>query len=170
MEKRLSVITFALLFGMSGQVRGQDREVLVKVGDGVPDFEVQLFDGKKVEARELRGKVVLINFWATWNPPCLEEFKRVQEDIMKRFEGKDFRYLAISREDSREQVAAFREKTGHLFPMGLDPGREIFSKFATATIPRDFVIDKEGKIVYMTSGYTEKKFTDMVRYIETLLE
>ena len=111
---------------------GQDREVRVKVGDNVPDFEVKLVDGARVVMKELRGKVVLLNFWATWNPPCLEEFKRVETDILKRFEETDLYYVAISREDTREQVEAFREKTGYRFPMGLDPGREIFSLFAAA--------------------------------------
>ncbi|MDR0544116.1 MAG: TlpA family protein disulfide reductase [Odoribacteraceae bacterium] len=168
MKKTLSLIAISLL--LAGRTSAQDRDVLVKIGDGAPDFEVQLFDGEKLATRALRGRVVLLNFWATWNPPCLEEFKRVPAEIIERFEGKPFAYLAISREDTRDQVKAFREKTGYRFPMGLDPGREIFSKFAAASIPRDFVIDRAGKIVYMTSGYTEKGFSEMIRVIEKLLE
>jgi peroxiredoxin len=158
-----------LLLG-TGLVKGQDREVLVKVGDEVPDFEVEMFDGERVVMRELRGKVVLVNFWATWCPPCIEEFKRVQREIIDRFAGKEFCFLAISREDTREQVKAFREKNGHRFPVGLDPRREIFSKFATASIPRNFVINREGKIVHVTLGYTEQSFSGMIRHIEKLLE
>ncbi|MDR2414508.1 MAG: TlpA family protein disulfide reductase [Odoribacteraceae bacterium] len=167
MKKVLPMIVIFLL--SLGRTRGQDRSVLVKVGDDAPDFEVQLLDGKHVTARELRGKVLLLNFWATWNPPSAEEFKRVP-GIIKRFEGKAFAYLAISREDSREQVAAFKEKYGYQFMMGLDPGRAVYSRFATASLPRDFVINKEGKIVYMTNGFSEKGFSEMVRVIERLLE
>jgi peroxiredoxin len=155
---------------MTGRATGQDREVVVKVGDSVPGFEVELFGGGKMTTGEWRGKVVLLNFWATWCPPCIEEFRRVEKEIIKRFEGRDFLFLAISREDTREQIEAFREKTGHRFLMGLDPERKIFSKFASATIPRNFIINKEGKIAYMTHGYTAKRFDEMVHFIDTLLD
>ena len=170
MKRKLPVIALALLLEAAPGAAWQDRDVRVKVGDNVPDFEVELVDGARVVMKELRGKVVLLNFWATWNPPCLEEFKRVETDILKRFEETDLYYVAISREDTREQVEAFREKTGYRFPMGLDPGREIFSLFAAASIPRDFVINREGKIVYMSSGYTETKFAGMVRQVAVLLD
>jgi peroxiredoxin len=169
MKRRLFAIACVALLGLTGRARGQDREVLVKVGESVPAFEVELFDGGKMTTGEWRGKVVLLNFWATWCPPCIEEFRRIEE-LLERLEGKEFLFLAISREDTREQVEAFREKTGHRFLMGLDPEREVFSRFATGTIPRDFVINREGKIAYMTSGYTEKHFDELARFLETLLE
>ncbi|MDR0765530.1 MAG: TlpA family protein disulfide reductase [Odoribacteraceae bacterium] len=168
MKNAWTVIAMFLFF--SGSTRGQDRGLLVKVGDKMPDFEVQLFNGERLATKDLRGKVLLLNFWATWNPPSLEEFKRVPDEIVKRFEGKDFVYLAISREDPREQVEAFRERTGYRFTMGLDTGREIYSRFATTAIPRDFVINKEGRIVYTTNGYSEKGFSEMIRVVEKLLE
>jgi peroxiredoxin len=170
MKKGLFVIVIAALIGGTGQVKGQDRDVLLKVGDKVPEFEVQLLDGGKLTMTELRGKVVLLNFWATWCPPCIEEFARVKKEVIDRFEGKDFYFLAISREDTREQIEAFREKTGHRFTMGLDPRRGIFSKFATASIPRDFVVTREGKIAHMMNGYSGERFEAMVRVIEGLLD
>ena len=113
---------------------------------------------------------MLINFWATWCPPCQEELKRVQKEIVDRFKGKDFVFLAISRKETKEQVKKFRERNGYTFPMGLDPERRIYSKFATATIPRNFIIDKKGKIVEIEIGYTKESFAKMIEKLEKLLK
>ena len=125
--KRVFVFVVSLLvLGSLARVNAQEKETLVKVGDDVPEFVVEMFDGQKINIKDLKGKIVLINFWATWCPPCQEELKRVQKEILDRFKGKDFVFLAISREESKEQVKKFRERNGYTFPMGLDPERTNF--------------------------------------------
>ena len=169
--KRVFIFTVSLLvLGSLARVNAQEKETLVKVGDDVPEFVVEMFDGQKINIKDLKGKIVLINFWATWCPPCQEELKRVQKEIIDRFKGKDFVFLAISREESKEQVKKFRERNGYTFPMGLDPERKIYSKFATATIPRNFIIDKKGKIVEIEVGYTKEAFAKMIEKLEKLLK
>ena len=169
--KRVFVFVVSLLvLGSLARVNAQEKETLVKVGDDVPEFVVEMFDGQKINIKDLKGKIVLINFWATWCPPCQEELKRVQKEIIDRFKGKDFVFLAISREESKEQVKKFRERNGYTFPMGLDPERKIYSKFATATIPRNFIIDKKGKIVEIEVGYTKEAFSKMIEKLERLLK
>ena len=169
--KRVFIFTVSLLvLGTLARVNAQEKVTLVKVGDDVPEFVVEMFDGQKINIKDLKGKIVLINFWATWCPPCQEELKRVQKEILDRFKGKDFVFLAISREESKEQVKKFRERNGYTFPMGLDPERKIYSKFATATIPRNFIIDKKGKIVEIEVGYTKEAFAKMIEKLERLLK
>ena len=169
--KRVFIFTVSLLvLGTLARVNAQEKVTLVKVGDDVPEFVVEMFDGQKINIKDLKGKIVLINFWATWCPPCQEELKRVQKEIIDRFKGKDFVFLAISREESKEQVKKFRERNGYTFPMGLDPERKIYSKFATATIPRNFIIDKKGKIVEIGVGYTKEAFAKMIEKLERLLK
>ena len=169
--KRVFIFMVSLLvLGSLARVNAQEKETLVKVGDDVPEFVVEMFDGQKINIKDLKGKIVLINFWATWCPPCQEELKRVQKEIIDRFKGKDFVFLAISREESKEQVKKFRERNGYTFPMGLDPERKIYSKFATATIPRNFIIDKKGKIVEIEVGYTKEAFSKMIEKLERLLK
>ena len=169
--KRVFIFTVSLLvLGTLARVNAQEKVTLVKVGDDVPEFVVEMFDGQKINIKDLKGKIVLINFWATWCPPCQEELKRVQKEIIDRFKGKDFVFLAISREESKEQVKKFRERNGYTFPMGLDPERKIYSKFATATIPRNFIIDKKGKIVEIEVGYTKEAFSKMIEKLERLLK
>ena len=116
-----------------------------------------------------KGKLVFINFFATWCPPCRQELTRVQTDIIDRFAGKEFVFLPVSRGEKREAVEAFREKTGYAFPMGLDPARTVYDRYASNYIPRNFVIDRKGKVVLATVGYDEHEFEELIRTIEKTL-
>ena len=151
----------------------QDDEIakttLVKVGDVAPDFTVTMFDGEQLTLSKLKGKVVLVNFWATWCPPCREELTHVEKEIIEAFEGKDFVFLPISRGEKRETVEKFRKKMGYSFPMGLDPDQSIFNKFASNYIPRNFLIGKDGRIAYISVGFDEAEFQALIAEIKKAL-
>lgn len=140
-----------------------------KQGTLAPDFTVEMIDGSRITLADLRGKVVLVNFWATWCPPCREELKYVQADIIDRFKGKDFVFIPISRGETRRAVEDFRKRTGYEFPMGLDPDQSIFGKFASNYIPRNFLIDRKGRIVLATVGFEKAEFVQLVKTIETTI-
>ena len=128
---------------------------------------VEMFDGTTFTLGSLRGKVVLLNFWATWCGPCREELSRVQKDIIDRFKGnEDFVFLPVSRGETRETVAAFREKMGYTFPMGLDPEQKIYRLYASNYIPRNFLIGKDGKVISATIGYEAPEFDELILLIE----
>ena len=147
-----------------------ESTTLVKAGDKAPDFTVEMFDGTKTSLAELKGKVVLLNFWATWCPPCRQELTRVQKDIIDRFKGnEDFVFLPVSRGETRETVAAFREKMGYTFPMGLDPEQKIYRLYASNYIPRNFLIGKDGKVISATIGYEAPEFDELILLIERQL-
>lgn len=152
-----------------GGASQSDSTTLVKVGDPAPDFSVALFDGSHLTLSELRGKVVLLNFWATWCPPCRQELTRVQKDLIDRFAGRDFLFLPVSRGEKRSDVAAFREKTGYTFPMGLDSTRTIYNRYATNFIPRNYLIDRDGRIITATIGYSPEEFDELIAAIERTL-
>lgn len=143
---------------------------LVKEGMQAPDFTVEMFDGSTQTLSALKGKVVLVNFWATWCPPCREELKRVQQDLVERFAGEEFVFIPISRGEERETVAAFREQMGYTFAMGLDPERKIYDLFASNFIPRNFLIDKEGKVLVASVGYEPEEFDALIAKIEEELK
>ncbi len=143
-----------------------ESTTIVKEGAQAPDFTVEMFDGTKVTLSELKGKVVLVNFWATWCPPCRNELARVEKEIIERFKGQEFVFLPISRGESKEKVAEFRNKMGYTFPMGLDTTQAIFKKYATNYIPRNFLVDREGKVVKASVGYDDAEFAALVKLIE----
>lgn len=143
---------------------------LIKQGDKAPDFTVEMFNGEQITLSKLKGKVVLINFWATWCPPCRQELTHVQKEIIDHFKGQDFVFLPISRGEKKSVVEAFREKTGYTFPMGLDPKQEIYKKYASNYIPRNFVVGKDGKVIYVSVGFEPAEFANMIKAIEAALK
>ena len=121
-------------------------------------------------AANYKGKVVLFDFWATWCPPCREELTRVQAELIDRFEGRDFVFLPISRGETRETVARFREQTGYRFPMGLDPEQTIYKMYATNFIPRNFLVGPDGRVIVATTGYEPEEFDALVETIRKSLD
>ncbi len=142
---------------------------LVKEGMEAPDFTVTMLDGSTVKLSDLRGKVVLVNFWATWCPPCRQELTRVQADIVDRFAGRNFRFIPISRGEERAKVAAFMQEQGYKFPVGLDPEQAIYKLFASNYIPRNFLIGKDGRVLLAGVGYEPEEFDAMVALIDRTL-
>lgn len=147
-----------------------EATTIVKAGMAAPDFTVGMVDGTATTLSELRGNVVLVNFFATWCPPCREEMSRAQRDLVDRFAGRNFRFLPISREEDRATVEAFRQKTGYTFPMGLDTARTAYDLYASNFIPRNFLIDKDGKVIWVGVGYEPEEFDALLETIEKNLD
>ncbi|MBO5464396.1 MAG: TlpA family protein disulfide reductase [Alistipes sp.] len=170
----LAALMLLAIAPATSQTQSQNDEIakttIVKKGDKAPDFTVEMVDGSKVQLSKLKGKVVLINFWATWCPPCREELKHVQKQIIDHFKGKDFVFLPISRGEKKEVVEAFRKKMDYTFPMGLDPKQSIYKLYASNYIPRNFLVGKDGKIIYLSVGYTPEEFAEMIATIEAALK
>ena len=166
------VLVAALLFGGSLTAKAQnnrptpEQATIVKDGQKAPNFEVQMFDGSTIKLADLKGKVVLLNFWATWCPPCRAELARVEKDIIEKFKGEPFVFIPVSRGEKRETVAAFREKMGYTFPMGLDTDGRVYAEYAQTYIPRNFLIDKNGVVVKASVGYDEAEFAELIKLIE----
>ena len=133
-----------------------EATTLVKVGQVAPDFSVEMLDGRTIKLSELRGKVVMLCFWATWCPPCRQEMAHLQEGVIDHFAGKNLVVLPISRGEKRDVVEKFLADNGYTFGVGLDPERAIYDLYASNFVPRTFIINKRGKVVYRVAGYDEE--------------
>lgn len=146
---------------------------IVKVGDMAPDFTITLTDGKQVSLSSLRGKVVMLQFTASWCGVCRKEMPFIEKDIwLKNKSNPDFALIGIDRDEPLEKVLAFAKSTGVTYPLGLDPGADIFAKYALidAGITRNVLIDREGRIVKLTRLYNEEEFASLVNQIDAMLK
>jgi peroxiredoxin len=143
-----------------------DTDGRTKLGDSAPAFQLESLDGKPITEAELKGKVVLLTFFATWCGPCLAELPRVEREIWERFRSKSLIVLAVGREHTAEELLKFNEEHKFTFLLAADPERKVYSRFADKKIPRSYVLSAEGKIVYQSLGYSTPKFEQLVAAIE----
>ncbi len=143
------IILYALLSG-----RGT-RSRIIKEGDAAPPFTLQTTKQTSLALSDYRGKVVLVHFWATWCPPCVEELPQL-EKLYRTLRGKDFEVLAVNVDDDAERsVTPFLAKNTVSFPVLFDPGGALARKYGTIKFPETYVLDRGGKVRYKVIGPLE---------------
>ncbi len=163
------LIIIILLFPSSG-ILAQDEFTLAKEGQKAPEFSYENNERAVVNLSDLKGKVVWITFFATWCGPCRKELPYLESQVYEKFRNHpDFELLVIGREHSREELEKFSLESGHKLPFIPDQKREIFSKYAAQNIPRNLIIDREGKISTSSVGFNEEDFDRKVKKLEILL-
>ena len=146
---------------------------IVRVGEMAPDFTITLTDGKQVSLSSLRGKVVMLQFTASWCGVCRKEMPFIEKDIwLKHKNNADFALIGIDRDEPLDKVLALAKSTVVTYPLGLDPGADIFAKYALreSGITRNVLVDKEGRIVKLTRLYNEEEFASLVQKINEMLK
>ena len=142
------------------------------INDLAKDFTVEMINGEEIKLSDLKGKVVLLNFWATWCAPCLIEFHEIPNKIIKPFKNSNFVFIPISRGESKEKVLnkmlQLKEK-GIDFNVGIDQDKKIWNEYATKYIPKNFLIDKDGVIKFILTGYSEGSVDKIAAEIKKLL-
>jgi cytochrome c biogenesis protein CcmG/thiol:disulfide interchange protein DsbE len=125
---------------------------LIQPGLEVPNFAFPDINGKQISLSDHRGKVVLVNVWATWCPPCRQEMPSMQR-LYEKFKGDNFEILAVSIDsEGREAVAPFMQKMHLTFPALLDPGETIRPLYGITGVPESFIIDKRGILLEKIVG------------------
>ena len=149
-----------------------DRGFLVETGQQAPDFTVFLDNGEKWTLSEQRGKVVMLQFTASWCGVCRKEMPYIEKDIHKRMPKDKFVVIGVDRDEPLNTVLKFKEQTGITYPLALDPNAEVFTLFAheRAGVTRNVIIDQNGKIVFLTRLFEKEEFEHMVEVIEMLIQ
>ena len=112
----------------------------------------------------------MVNFFATWCRPCLEELPQLEKEVWQRFKNKEFELVVIGREENVEKLIQFKNKHKFTFPLAPDPKGEIYSRYAKGYIPRNYVINKDGDIIFQSIGFSEDEFKALVRIVEKALQ
>lgn len=159
-----------LLFAISTHSNAQEIEY-VKVGESAPTFQFMKSPTTTEKSINLKGKVILVNLFATWCPPCRKELPHIESEIWKAHKNNpNFTMLTFGREHSWEEINKFKEEKGYTFPIYPDPKRDVFSKFAKQSIPRSYLIDQNGTIVYKSTGFQAEEFEKLKNTINKLLK
>lgn len=149
----------------------QEETTFVKLSDSVPDFAFETNPGIKQNITELKGKLVLVTFFATWCAPCRQELPHIQSDIYNKYKNNPkFQLLIFGREHSWEEVNKFKNENRFNMPFYPDADRKIYSKFAGQYIPRNFLISPEGKVLFSSIGFTDKDFSELKKMIDSQLK
>jgi peroxiredoxin len=143
---------------------------LTHEGQEAPTFKYTPLGGKEVNSKKLQGKVVLVCFFTTNCGPCLDEMAPLEKDVWNKFKDKKFAMLAIGRGYESKELSEFAKQRKVSFPLVADPKQKIYSLFATMHVPRNYVINSEGNIVFQSVGYDADEFTEMIKAIELELE
>lgn len=180
MKKLLSILfvtlftfnAFAQLSEIPKQNIPEEYGYVVKIGQQLPDITMELTNGTKITTTDLKGKVVMLQFTASWCVVCRKEMPHIEKDIwLKHKNNSDFALFGVDMDEPLDKVKQFEKDMKISYPLVLDPGADIFYTFAAkgAGVTRNVIIDKTGKIVYLTRLFKEDEFKEMVEVIDLLL-
>jgi len=159
MKWLLSLLLPTLLIGTSPVRAGEFPKP-------APDWQLKDLDGKPVDSAQFKGKVILLDFWATWCPPCREEIPGLIE-LQKEFGPKGFTIIGVSLDDDPAAVKKFQSKVPINYPVVMGDGAMAAKFGGVEAIPTKFLVDREGKIVSRSVGGAEK--ADLEKLILPLL-
>ena len=134
-----------------------------------PDFTLHAADGRNLRLDELRGQVVLVNFWATWCGPCREEMPHLNQ-LYEKYRKSGFVLLGVNIDDDPQVALATAQKLSVTFPVLLDTDKKVSKLYDLATMPSTVVIDRDGKVRYVHRGYRDGVEGDYEQQIRGLLK
>jgi peroxiredoxin len=147
---------------------GRETKIIGE-GDRAPEFRLTTLEGKQASLSDFRGKVVIVHFWATWCPPCVEEMPGI-ERLSRSFDGKDFALLAVSVDEGGAQaVASFLNRNKLSLPVLLDPGGKISHSYGTFKFPESYIIDRSGVVRYKVIGPADWNVSENINAIRGLI-
>lgn len=161
-------VTVALGAALLWRVEPYLRVYDVEAGDRAPGFTLTTDTGQGIDLENYRGKYVLLNFWATWCPPCIQETPSLNQ-LHQELSGENFIVLGVSVDEEREAYDAFLDRFGITFPTVRDPSRSVPVKYGTSLYPESYLIDPDGYVVRKYVGAENWMRPEVVNYVRSLL-
>jgi peroxiredoxin len=163
----LLILLLTYSFSYSQEKKIYEDGYIVKAGDMAPDFIINEAGGKSYSLSNLRGHVVMLQFTASWCSVCRTEMPFIEKEIWLKKKDDGLAVIGIDRDEPVEKVIQFRKDIAVTYPLALDPGAAIFGLFALkeAGVTRNIIIDRSGKIIFLTRLYKEEEFKQMKKII-----
>jgi peroxiredoxin len=135
------------------------------VGQPAPDFSIDLLDGSTMTLSDVRGRVVVVNFWATWCPSCVDELPDLQE-VWETYQRQDVLLLGIALQDDEVEVQQVASRLGLTYPVGL-ADEPLATAYGVRAVPETFVLDQRGTVAYRVAGPVSTK--ELLKELDRLL-
>ncbi|HSB18105.1 MAG TPA: TlpA disulfide reductase family protein [Bryobacteraceae bacterium] len=167
-ERVLRILIGILLVVLGYVIVDSFEERIVVVGDTAPDFTVTTDSGRQVTRSDFGGKLLVLNFWATWCPPCVEEMPSLDQ-FQKRLAGDGVVVLGVSVDKSEQAYRQFLRKAKVSFLTARNPSAEISAEYGTFKYPETYLIDGRGKVVLKHIGPRDWSDERLINEIRSLL-
>jgi peroxiredoxin len=163
----IPALIFISTVSFGQEKKASDEGYIVKVGDMAPDFTISEAGGKTYKLSDLKGKVVMLQFTASWCSVCRTEMPFIEKEIWLEKKDEGLIVIGIDRDEPVDKVVGFKKDIKVTYPLALDPGANIFGLFAQkeAGVTRNVIIDRKGKIIFLTRLYREDEFRNMKQRI-----
>jgi peroxiredoxin len=142
---------------------------LPATGEAAPDFALKSTAGRNLRLKEMRGEVVLVNFWATWCGPCRQEMPHLNR-LYEQYAKAGFTLLGVNIDDDPKAAAAMAARLGVTFPVLLDSEKHVSRLYDVDTMPATLLIDRNGKVRYVHRGYQPGVETEYQSQVKELLK
>ena len=146
LSARLQLLALLLAGGLCWVLAESMSDRVIEAGDKAPNFTIVTDDGHKITRSDFGGKLLILNFWATWCPPCIEEIPSL-DAMQKQLADKGVVVLAVSVDRNPQTYQQFLQKAKTSFKTARDPEADISSRYGTFKFPETYVINKDGRVV-----------------------
>ena len=149
-----------------------ERGYIVRIGDPCPDFKLEFSDSSYTSVNELQGKVIMLQFTASWCSVCTNELPHIENEVWGVYKDLELVVIGIDRDEPVQTVRQFAKETQISYPLALDPGANIFGLFANkeSGVTRNIIINPKGEIVFLTRLFDPEEFKKMIQVIHSELE